>query len=176
MERGDTKMANITHMTLRFSGVVAYSDNTTGVFHSGSEGTESNYILWSIDQNTSIENLKQVSWSTFGAVPSGSPWPFWGAIITALSSFNFMNMTWDTDHPTIQKDIISMAGRFDLVAAFDDNTTASAAVTATGNVNSSAEMVTVEDAAIALADNIVTVRLGIRTLLNYVMDEVTVSA
>ncbi len=168
-------MANITQLTVRFSGVVAYSDNTTGIFHSGAEGAESDYVLWSVNQAESIENMRQVSWAD-----AANNWPWYRAIILALSSFNFMNVQWDTLLPAVQKDIVSMTGRFDLLVAFDDNTVASAAVTGTGTVNQTTglltEMVVVEDEAIAAADNIASVRLGIRTVLHEVMDIVTVTA
>jgi hypothetical protein len=145
----------------------------TGIFHSGMEGSsENNYLLWSIDQNESIENLKQVSWAD-----EAQRYPWWRAVGIALSSFSFMWVDWDTELPALQKGIASMAGRFDLLVAFDNNTTATAAVVASGNTLAAmaAEMVVVEDEAIALADNIAAVRLGIQTLLNNVMSEVSVS-
>ena len=167
-------MPNITTMAIRFSGIVAYRDNTVGVFHTSVEGTEANYVLWSIDQNTSIENLKQVSWAD-----RANRWPWWRAVTLILSSFNFMWVDWDTELPILQKEINSMTGRFDLIATFDDNSIATAAAVGSGSVNPAtnmlSDMVVVEDEAIAAADNIASVRLGVRMLLNEIMSEVSVT-
>jgi hypothetical protein len=171
-------MANIVSVAARFSGVVAYNDNSVGSFHSGLEGSEANSVLWSIDQADAVENLKQVSWSpAVGMPPYRTPW--WNFVITSLSSFDFMDFEWDTPHPEVQKMISGLTGRCDFIFAFDDNTTATAAVTATGTIDASgtrSEFVHVEDESIATADNIVVVRLGISTLFHYVMDEVYVTA
>jgi hypothetical protein len=172
------QMAKIVSLTARFSGVVAYSDNSVGSFHSGMEGTETDYVLWSIDKADAIENLKQVSWSHAAGIPANAT-PWWSFVIIALSSFDFMEFEWDTPRPDVQKMISSLTGRCDFIFAFDDNTTATAAVTATGTVDTSgtrSEFVHVEDESIATADNIAVVRQGLYDLFHNVMDEVIITA
>jgi hypothetical protein len=167
-------MANIVSVTARFSGTVAFTDNTVSIFHSGMEGTETDYILWSVDQAESIETLKQVSWSGPGL------WPWWALVRIALSSFNFMDFDWDTPLPTTQKVVSSLTGRCDFIFAFDDNTTATASVATPSDINlahiDASMIVTVEDESIATADNIALVRLGIQTLLSNVMEDAWVTA
>ena len=161
-------MPTITSIAARMSGVVAFSDNTVESFHTQREGA----LIWSQQQANSQECLRQVSWS------GGIPWPFWAAIINAMSALGFMSFTWDTDHPTTQKTVTSMTGRFDFIVAFDDNTVATAAVVGEGTLSANVfgTLITADDARITAASNIATVRSQLESMCLEVMDTCTISA
>ena len=163
-------MPKITSIAARFSGVIAYTDNTVGQFH-----TQSDVLVWSQDQANSVENLKQVSWFE----PTEHRYPYWEAIIVGLSSLGFMSFGWDTPLPTIQKAINSIAGRFDLIVAFDNNTTSYAALSASGPVTVGHlpdDIVLVTAPEIAAASNIAEIRTQLTTMFKEVMDEVVITA
>lgn len=160
----------ITSIAARFSGVVAYADNTNGQFH-----TQSDVLIWSQDKADSIENLKQMSWFE----QSGVGYPYYYGIIIGLSSLGFMSFDWDTPRPNIQKEINSMAGRFDFIVTFDDNTVAYAALSASGQFVSGqlpADAVIIRAPEIAAASNIAEIRTQLTAMFQEVMDEVTITA
>jgi len=163
-------MPRITSIAARFSGVVAYADNTVGQYH-----TQSDVLIWSQDQADSIENLKQMSWFF---VP-GEGYPYWVGIMIGLSSLGFMTFDWDTPHPVIQKAINSVAGRFDFIVAFDDNTTSYAALSASGPItwgHMPPDTVMIAAPEIAAASNIAEIRTQLTAMFHEVIDEVTITA
>jgi hypothetical protein len=163
-------MPRITSIAARFSGVIAYTDNTHGQFH-----TQSDVLIWSQDQADSIENLKQAS---YFFIP-GVGYPYWVGIMIGLSSLGFMNFEWDSPPPDVQKAINSIAGRFDFIVAFDDNTTSYAALSASGPFiwgHMPDDTVMIAAPEIAAASNIAEIRTQLTTMFLEIMDEVIITA
>jgi len=165
-------MPAINSIAARVSGIVAYADNSVGSFHSQGEGWENNNVLWSQDKADSIANLEQVSWFENAA----HNYPYYAALIIAMNSLSWVHFDWDTLHPTTQKSISAMTGRFDFVVSFDDNTWATAAVVAEGSGNNINLLITVDDPKIAAASNIAYVRAGLEQVFLEIMDECTIVA
>jgi len=165
-------MPAITKLAARFSGIVAFSDNSVGSFHTQGEGWEDNYVLWSQDKVHSIADLAQVSWYEDVA----HSYPYWRAVITAMETLSWIDFDWDTVVPAVQKSIRGMTGRFDLVVAFDDNTWATAAVVGEGSGGTFGMVVTADDPKIAAASNIAVVRNGLEQILLEIMSTCTITA
>ena len=163
-------MPRITSIAARFSGIVAYTDNTVGQYH-----TQSDVLIWSQDQADSVENLKQMSWFE----QADHEFPYYAAVIIGLSSLGFMGFSWDTPLPAIQKSINGITGRFDLIVAFDDNTTSYAALSASGPItwgHMPPDAVMIAAPEIAAASNIAEIRTQLTAMFREVMDEVTITA
>jgi len=108
-------MARIISVAARYSGTVAFTDNTKEYFHCQME----NDRLWAVDQDGSRLAEQKVKWFN---TPGGG-YPYYARENQAWRGLPFLsNATLDSNYAVIDKTINDVVMRGEIIFALDDNT------------------------------------------------------